>query len=178
MLATLDFDGFAVTSRRPTRVGRSPRSPRAPSSSPPSDTESAQKKLTSQLADVPSAQQLLDILDRKLDGQLLNEFHISAAFTRLARHKKGFDRAMQQSPVIKRFVMKVLSMLERGGLPARQSANVFWAFASLGEKGGSLQELIPPLTESLVVQTEVMKPQEVANVIWAAAILQLPDKAL
>ena len=134
VLATHDFDAFAVAARRPTRVGRSPRSSRGPRS--PSDTETAQRKLTSQLADVPSAQQLLDILDRELDGQLLNKFHISAAFTRLARHKKGFDRAMQQSPVIERLVVKVMSMLERDELPARQSVNAFWAIASLGEKGG------------------------------------------
>ena len=177
VLAALDFDAFAVPSRRPTRVGRTPRSPHGPRS-PPSDTESAQKKLTSQLADVPSAQQLLDILDPELDGELLNEFHISAAFTRLARHKKGFDRAMQQSPVIKRLVAKVLSALERDELFARASANVFWAIASLGEGGSCILELIPALTQSLVVQTEAMKPQEVANAIWAAATLQLPDKEL
>ena len=139
VLAALDFDAFAVPSRRPTRVGRTPRSPHGPRS-PPSDTESAQKKLTSQLADVPSAQQLLDILDPELDGELLNEFHISAAFTRLARHKKGFDRAMQQSPVIKRLVAKVLSALERDELFARASANVFWAIASLGEGGSCILE--------------------------------------
>ena len=119
------------------------------------------------------------ILDRELDDQLLNEFHIGASFTRLARHKKGFDRAMQQSPVIERLVLKVLSMLERDELPARGSANVFWAIASLGEKGGCLKELIPPLTQNLVIiQSQSMKPQEVANAIWALATLQLPDTLL
>ena len=87
VLATLDFDAFALTSRRPTRVGRSPRSP-GPRS--PSDTEIAQKKLTKELADVPSAQQLLNILDRELDGQLLIRFQISTAFTCLARRKNEF----------------------------------------------------------------------------------------
>ena len=110
VLSTLDFDAFAVTS---TRVGRSPRSPRGPSSSPKSV---AQRKLTKELADVPSAQQLLNILDRELDGELLYHVQISAAFTRLSRHKKGFDRVMQQSPVIKQLVVKVLSVLERGGV--------------------------------------------------------------
>ena len=104
-------------------AGAQPRTPRGPRS--PSDTEGAQKKLTKELADVPSAQQLLDILDRELDGELLNQFHISAFFTRLARHKKEFDRVMQQSPVIKRFVVEVLSALERDELSARVCANVF-----------------------------------------------------
>ena len=110
VLTTLDVDAFAVTSRKP-KIGRSPRSSRGPHS--PSDTETAQRKLTKELADVPSAQQLLDILDQELDGELLDDIHISAAFTRLARHKKGFDRAMQQSPVIKRLVAKALILLER-----------------------------------------------------------------
>ena len=177
VLATLDYNCFAVTSRRPTRVGRSPRSPRGPRS-PPSDTRIAQKNLTRQLADVPSAQQLLNILEQELDGELLDHIHISAAFTRFARHKRGFDTAMQQSPVIERLVAKVLSLLERGDLPARPSVNVLWAIASLGERGGCLQELIPPLTQNLAIQSQSMNPQHVANAIWAAATLQLPDKLL
>ena len=98
--------------------------------------------------------------------------------TRLARHKKGFDRAMQQSPVIERLVLKVLSMLERDELPARGSSNVFWAIASLREQGGCLQELIPPFTQNLAMQSQSMNPQDVANAIWAAATLELPDKLL
>ena len=104
-------------------------------------------------------------MERELDDELLNEFHISAAFTRLARHKKGFDRVMQQSPVIRRLMVKVLSALERDELSARGSANVFWAIASLDEKGGCLPELIAPLTQSLVIQSQSMNPQEVANAI-------------
>ena len=176
VLVTLDFDAFAITSRRPTRVSRSPGPPRGDRS--PSDTKIAQKKLTKQLSDVPSAQQLLDILEQELDGELLDHIHISAAFTRFARHKRGFDTAMQQSPVIERLVAKVLSLLERGDLPARPSVNVLWAIASLGERGGCLQELIPPLTQNLAIQSQSMNPQHVANAIWAAATLQLPDKLL
>ena len=63
-------------------------------------------------------------MERELDDELLNEFHISAAFTRLARHKKGFDRVMQQSPVIRRLMVKVLSALERDELSARGSATI------------------------------------------------------
>ena len=128
--------------------------------------------------DVLSAQHLLDISERVLDGELLNEFHISAAFTRLARHKKGFDRAMQQSLVNERLVVKVMSMLERDELPARQSVNAFWAIASLGEKGGCLQDLISPLIQNLAIQAQSMNPQDVSNTIWASATLQLPDKLL
>ena len=120
VLATIDFDAFAVTSRMPTRGrGRGgPRTQRGPRTTPASELEAAQRRLTNQLKDVSSAQQLLDILDGQLDGPTLDSVHISTAFTWLARHKASFDRAMQQSPVIKRLVVRVLGALAIDDLPA------------------------------------------------------------
>ena len=41
-----------------------------------------------------------------------------------------------------------------------------------------MQDLIPPLTQNLAIQSQNMNPQHAANAVWAAATLQLPDKLL
>ena len=111
---------------------------------PASGPEAAHRQFTKQLTDVSSAQQVLDILDGQLDGELLNHVHISAAFTRLARHKAGFDRAMQQSHVIKRLVVRVLDVLAIDELPARESANVLWARVVVSMIFNSLKSELQP----------------------------------
>ena len=166
-------DAFSVPGE--SRGSRRPRRGRADSSS---STETAQRLLTSQLSNVGSARELLEILDVELDSPIVNKLHIGAAFTRLARHKSTFDRTLQQSLVVVRLVSKTTEMMDGGLLSTRQVANVLWAIASMGEIGVSLHALLPALIDNALINVKDLDPQHVSNIIWAAATLQLPDAEL
>ena len=166
-------DAFSVPGA--ARSSRRPRRGRADSSS---STDAAPRLLTSQLSKVGSARELLQILDGELDSPSFNKFHIGAAFTRLAKHKGTFDVTLQGSHAVSRLIAKTAELLAEDKLPARESANVLWAIASMGEIRVSMQTLLPLLVDSAVINVKLLEPQHICNIIWAGATLQLPDAEL
>ena len=139
----------------------------------------AQKRLTNQISDATSAKQLLDILDPFLESETFNGFHISVSFSRLARNVATFDKSLQESQTVSRLMEKVRQLAQRSpGLPPRVVANVFWAIASLGDKGRKLHTLLSPLVDQLVQYAGRLNTQDIANSVWACATLQLPEKEL
>ena len=125
-----------------------------------------------------SARELLEILDGELDSPIFDKFHIGAAFTRLARHKGTFDATLQGSQAVNQLIAKAAEFLAEDKLPTRESANVLWAIASMGEIGVSLHALLPDLIDKALINVKDLEPQHVSNIIWAAATLQLPDAEL
>lgn len=134
--------------------------------------------LTAAILTATNAKELLAVLAPELEGELLDHIHISAAFTRLVRYKQSFNAELQRSPVVARLVDRTIGLLKRKAFPPKDSANAMWAIASLGEAGHVLHELLPSLVKSCADQSTQLRAQEVANVIWAAATLELPDQDL
>lgn len=138
----------------------------------------AKPLLTAAILTATNAKELLAVLAPELEGELLDHIHISAAFTRLVRYKQSFNAELQRGPVVARLVDRTMGLLKRKAFPPKESANVMWAVASLGEAGHVLHELLPSLVKSCADQSSQLRAQEVANVIWAAATLELPDEDL
>ena len=135
---------------------------------------SAQRLLTKQIAEVRSAEEVLTILDRELEMVIFNEFHISTAFSRLARHAATFNQSMQDSEVIRSLVRKTSTVVEVGtNVVGRQTASLFWSIGSLGERGRCMQALLSPLADSLLIQALELNAQDLSNVFWSCATMQL-----
>lgn len=181
-LETSDLKGFMnrfVVEKRPLRLsGQRPGQEAEEPGQRQLPKQVLQKQLTAKIANSTSAQDLLDILAPGLDTDFVDYIHISAAFSRLARHKASLGRSVQWSPLFSRFTAKTMEFLEKGEVPGRHCANVLWSIASLGQKGARMHELVPPLVERLSQEAPEMNQQGIALAVWAAASLQLPDKLL
>lgn len=150
----------------------------APRASPPRQPrtltleESLQRQLTKQLADSTSAKQVLEVLEAAFSSTELNHYHIGAAFTRLAKSRRTFDRDLQGSPVVSLLVNRTMDLLEGGDMNAQASVNVLMAIASLGPKGNRTRGLIEPLATNLVAQAPTLNSWLLANSFWSGATLQ------
>ena len=140
--------------------------------------------LTFRISKAASASHLLSILDVAVDQWGFNEFHAGAAFSRLARLRKlqRLPSEHLNSHVFRRLQARVLDMISQSVLEARGAANILWAVAVLaveegssggGGSGGSrlLPYLVPRLVKLVDDTSPRMKPQELANCIWAVARL-------
>ncbi|CAE8656976.1 unnamed protein product [Polarella glacialis] len=136
------------------------------------------KRLTSELSSATSAQAVLNVLEQE-EMSKLNEFHIGAAFTRLARNKRDFTSAVRESPVWRKLTVRLLEMIDtEDGLPARECANVFWSIASLQSETPELQELLPRLIENAKFTAPDMDPQAFCNIVWSCAKSRLSSSQL
>ena len=134
--------------------------------------------LTSKISKAGSASALLTVLDSAVDHQDFNEFHAGAAFCRLARFKQ-MGRLKQErlsSGIVVRLQDRLLSLISQGGLEARGAANIFWAVAVLAMP--STQQVLASLVKVVANTSVRMKPQELANCIWAVASLKQHPVAL
>ena len=130
--------------------------------------------LTSQISQAKSAAAILNLVGREVDGEVFNEFHMSAAFTRLARfsRQRKMRRTDEGSPVWPRLVARLQAMLQKDSIDARGVANLFWANAELHNKVAGLLPCVKSIVEYMPHKVEEMKPQELSNSLWAAAKLQ------
>ncbi|CAE8597770.1 unnamed protein product [Polarella glacialis] len=125
--------------------------------------EDPKKKLTRELSTATSAQAVLSVLQQE-EISNLNEFHIGAAFTRLARHKHTFTFAVRKSPVLRKLTDGLQRIMDtEDGLTARACSNVFWAIASLQSETPELQELLPRLIENAKFTAPYMNARDVSN---------------
>ena len=133
-------------------------------------TNAAARKLTSQMKeDMKSAAELLDLLDRVVDGPIFNTFHASAAYTSLVTWKrKGCltprDKA---SPVLPRLAARVKNRIEEGQVEPREVANVFWSLGQLSDDLDTPKGLLMALVKWLGEKTSGMGPQELSNSLLA-----------
>ncbi|CAE8658160.1 unnamed protein product, partial [Polarella glacialis] len=140
--------------------------------------ENPQKKLTRELSTATSAQAVLSVLEQE-DMYKLNEFHIGAAFTRLAKHKYTFTSAVRESPVLRKVTARLQQIMDTDdGLDARGCANVFWSIAALQSETPELQELLPKLIENAKFTAPYMNAQGVSNIVWACAKSSLSSSQL
>jgi len=63
-------------------------------------------------------------------------------------------------------------------MDAHGVTHIFWSVASLRAVMPELQSLIPALIKATGVRATEMKPQEIANTIWACAALRVPRDQL
>ena len=131
----------------------------------------AGRQLTSRISKAATASVLIALLDSAVDQQGFNEYHAGAAFARLAqlKQKNRLSREHLKGHVVLRLESRLLELISRGILEARGAANTLWAVAVLGLTNTRLlRELVHVVSET----SSSMKPQELANCVWALACLK------
>ncbi|CAE7942619.1 unnamed protein product, partial [Symbiodinium sp. KB8] len=135
------------------------------------------RRLTAQITKAGSASKLLALLEKPLvDANLFNDFHMSAAWTTLARFKKRrqFRKADANNPVWAKLSARLHHMLSKDLLPSRQTANVFYSVGELyDEIERHMSQVLPKLCRAVAAKANGMKAQEISNCMLTAA--KLPD---
>ena len=135
-----------------------------------STTNAAARKLTSQMKeDMKSAAELLDLLDRVVDGPIFNTFHASAAYHSLAtwKRKGGLTPSDKASPVLPRLAARVQNRIEGGQVEPREVANVFWSLGQLSDDLEVPEGLLMALVKWLGEKASGIGPQELSNSLLA-----------
>ena len=138
-------------------------------------SNAAARKLTSQMKeDVKSAAELLDLLDRVVDGPIFNYFHASAAYHSLAtwRRNGGLTQSDKASPVLPRLAARVQDMALKGQLPPREVSNVFWSLGQLSEGLDISKGLLMALVKSMSEKARGMNPHDISNNLLACVQLK------
>ena len=133
------------------------------------------RKLTSQIKeDMKSAAELLDLLDRVVDGLIFDALHASAAYHGLAtwKRKGGLTPSEKESPVLPRLAARVQDMALKGQLEAREVSNIFWSLGQLSNDLGISKGLLMALVKSVGEKASGMKPQELSNSLLACVQLK------
>ena len=141
----------------------------------------ASKNLTSKISRAKSASQILQLVGEEVDGEVFDDYHISASFSRLAK----FSQRQKLSPndvrssTWPRLVARLRAMLAADRLRARAVANVIWAAAELYEKVlGCDDQLMVELGKAVQLKASSMKAQELSNCLLVAAKLGHRVKSL
>ena len=137
-------------------------------------TDSAARKLTSQMKEAKSAAELLDLLDGVVDGPIFNDFHASAAYHSLATWKRngGLTPSERESPVLRRLAARVQNMALKGELGPRQVSNVFWSLGQLSDDLDISRDLLMALVRSLVEKAVGMDSRGLSNNLLACVQLK------
>lgn len=131
-----------------------------------------QKQLAGRISQSNSVQELMELLDEELDGEVFNDLHASAAFTRLAGFKSTLSRGLD-SPVVSRFVEKVAALLREQQVAAREAVKILMALAKMGGLGVRMHSLVPSLAEAVESGGNDFSEQEASDCVWAIASLNL-----
>ena len=132
--------------------------------------------LTSKIKEAETAAEVLRLLDGAVDGPIFNDFHASAACTRLAAfHKNGEMYAVDaKSPVIQRLANRIEILIKADEVGRRGLANVLWAFAKMFVAVPAVLLTMPALVRGVAAKAKGMNARDLANSLWAAAQLQDP----
>ena len=144
-------------------------------SSNDSKMKAAARKLTSQMKeDMKSAAELLDLLDRVVDGPIFDALHASAAYHSLAtwKRKGGLTPSDKASPVLPRLAARVQDMSLKGQLEAREVCNVFWSLGQLSNDVVISKGLLMALVKSLGEKARGMDSQGLSNNLLACVQLK------
>ena len=159
-----------VRVREPLRKSRPP-----PGSGGGKSSNAAARKLTSQMKeDMKSAAELLDLLDRVVDGLIFDALHASAAYHGLAtwKRKGGLTPSEKASPVLPRLAARVQDMALKGQLPPREVSNVFWSLGQLSDDLDISKGLLMALLESLGEKANGMNAHDLSNDLLACVQLK------
>ena len=132
------------------------------------------RMLTSKISKAQSAAAILELVDTEVDGQIFNEYHMSAAFTRLSKfsRRRMLTAADACSSAWPRLMARLRSMLREDALSVRCFANVFWAFAELYGKVEACDAiLLEELGGHVQLKAFAMNAQDLANCLLVAAKL-------
>ena len=141
---------------------------------PPGKMEAEAKILTSRMKGAPSPEQFFPILEKALDGEIFNDFHISVAYHSLATWKRNgkLQASDRSNPILAKLNSKFLSMLDKGQVRARALANVLWSVAHLSNVLPNFLDILPAVAAQVPVIAKDMNAQAVSNSLWAAATLK------
>ena len=144
-------------------------------SSNDSKMKAAVRKLTSQMKeDMKSAAELLDLLDKAVDGPIFDALHASAAYHSLAtwKRKGGLTPSDKASPVLPKLAATVQDMCLKGQLEAREVSNVFWSLGQLSDGLVISKGLLMALVKSLGEKASGMDSQGLSNNLLACVQLK------
>ena len=135
---------------RPSRIDRAVLEPRQ--GGPGLKRQGSDPRLlTFRISKAECAAEILELVAAELDNSNFNDFHLSAAFSRLAKfsQKRQLRRADLHSPVWPRLVAQLRTMIREDMLAPRMSANVFWAHGELYKK---VESCSAPLVAGLLLR--------------------------
>ena len=137
-------------------------------------SDAAARKWTSQMKeDMKSAAELLDLLDRVVDGPIFNEFHASTAYHSLAtKWRGGLTTSDKGSPVLPRLAARVQKMTEEGQVGPQAVANVLYSLGKLCDDIKVPEGLLMALAAQISKKAKDMIPQALSNSLWAATRLK------
>ena len=141
---------------------------------PDADGKAKARRLTSGIKKVHSAEKLIEVLDRTVDGPIFNFFHASAAYTQLVtlKRRKGLQQREWDSPVLLRLHARVEDMVLEEQVGARETANIFWSIAQLSGRLSIPTQLLAALVKSVPTKVKGMDEQNLSNTLWACAKLK------
>ena len=158
---------------------REPRKSRPPPGSGGGKSlNAAARKWTSQMKEAKSCTELLDVVNRVLDGPLdgatFDYFHASAAYHGLVtcKRKGGLTPSEKASPVLLRLAARVQAMTEEGQVGPQAVANVLYSLGKLSDDLEVPEGLLKALAAQISKKANGMKPQELSNSLWAATRLK------
>ena len=130
--------------------------------------------LTKAIMGTESASQLLVILQASVKSPIFNYFHMSAAFTKLAKfHKRGLLRAEDvRSSAWPKLGNCLQGMLMRDELNPRAVANVFWSYGDLYEDfSNRLGTSLSAFAKAIRLKAPDMDARQVSNCFLTIAKL-------
>lgn len=131
-------------------------------------------KLLKEIAGSGSPESVLEALEaHSMDPRLGFGFtHASAALHSLAQKRDILTPQVVGSPTLKRLVQTTKGLLKSGDTHVHTLSVMMWSIAALRDKAPEIaQELVPPLVQAALADTEWTAQRHLGRVIWATATL-------
>ena len=164
-------DGFSGLVSSIPRGVREPRRQVPDGKSP----EREARMLTSRITKASSAAELLELLGKQANSKILNEYHVTAFMTALAKFKRRHQlrQADSSGPAWAQFANRLQDMLQQDLLSPRSISNTFYAMGELCEElDKSMTQVMPKLCQTVQAKAAGMEPQGLSICLLAAAKLQ------
>ena len=135
--------------------------------------------ITSRVMDAESAGQVLQAIGEQMANPNLDLTALAAAIVRMTHLQHTLTENVFKDPymtvLISHTVSRLRSVARRGTVSQqRECANILWAVAKLGDRwSGQLSSLQAAALNAVKVTTSKGDDQQIANVIWASAVLRL-----
>lgn len=131
-------------------------------------------KLLKEVAGASSPESILEALEaHSMDPRLGFGFtHASAALHGLAKYREILTPQVVSSPTLKRLIQTTKGLLKSGDTHVNTLSVMMWSIAALRDVAPEVaQEVVPPLVQAALSDTEWTAQGHLGRVIWATATL-------
>ncbi|CAK9044155.1 unnamed protein product [Durusdinium trenchii] len=135
-------------------------------SNQPDDSKGEVRRLNSRIKGATSENELIGILDGKVDATFLDPIHASTAYHKLegfAQVKGSLQPGCANSPALERLQARTKDFIKQKQMQSWAFANLFWAMPILLDALPTVTELIPDMVKLFPARARSMNGQDLSN---------------